>query len=86
MTELATCPACGRLMRLASGCALTQLEHRQRVQYGFEDEDWGAGSGSPCRGCAVVAYQFHHWGCEVARCGECGDREHKGPCEALARS
>ena len=41
-----------------------------RIRYGSEADDWGAGAG-PCHDCAVVRGQFHVCGCDVERCPLC---------------
>lgn len=70
-------------MRVATGCALTHIDERPRVQYGYErTPNVEAVGNQPCRSCAVITGQFHHWGCGVARCSHCGAHEHAGPCPA----
>lgn len=44
----------------------------QRIRYGAEAEDWGAGS-KPCR-CAVTKGQLHVPGCDVEQCPACGNQ------------
>lgn len=81
MTERDTCPACGRLKRLASGCAFGQVvEGRWRVAFGYEHPDCGVAVAPSCEECNVVTGQFHHWGCPNARCRACGHLEHEGAC------
>jgi len=43
-----------------------------RVRYGYEADDWGAGSGELCHDCGVPAGQLHHVFCDVERCATCG--------------
>ncbi len=68
-------------MRIATGCALVDLDGRRRIPFGFEHDE-GPWDGEPCPDCSVAPFQFHHWGCAVARCRDCGEREHKGECDA----
>jgi hypothetical protein len=78
---MATCEACGQEMLLGTGCSHTIMvlavdgggeEQRERVRYGQEKEDWGAGDGLPCHDCAVKPGGCHHPGCDVERCPRCG--------------
>jgi len=79
-TPVATCRACERLMRTATGCALRDVEGRERVAFGFEGAAGGEVSGEPCTECRVVTGQYHHWGCVRALCRDCGRGEHEGAC------
>jgi hypothetical protein len=42
----------------------------ERVRFGQEPSDWGAGRG-PCHDCAAVNGEFHVPGCDVERCPVC---------------
>ncbi|MCH9828045.1 MAG: hypothetical protein K0U79_09900 [Gammaproteobacteria bacterium] len=54
-------------------------EH-ERVRYGDEEEDWGAGK-RPCHDCAVQNGQFHVPGCDVERCPVCGGQAINCDCD-----
>lgn len=51
----------------------------ERVRYGDEEQDWGAGE-RPCHDCAVIKGQFHVFGCDCEQCPACGGQAISCPC------
>ncbi len=51
----------------------------QRVRYGEEDDDYGAGD-HPCRDCAAIAGEFHGF-CVIERCPSCGGQASSCECD-----
>lgn len=76
---MAICDACGQEMLDGVGCDVTWVlfddGRYDRISYGEEPDDWGAGHGKPCGDCGVPPLTFHHPGCDIERCPRCGDQQ-----------
>lgn len=68
---------CGEEMIPYGACLFVRVHKTSRsrgvdrIVYGCEDDDWGAGEG-PCHDCNVGEGYPHHVGCDAERCPSCG--------------
>lgn len=75
MSLYATCEDCNQTMNPGGGCTYTHVRTEtgdlvQRIRCG-EGADWGA---PICHDCNAGDGQFHHAGCDVERCPQCGSQ------------
>jgi hypothetical protein len=67
---MSICKTCGQEMNLASGCTLRRYanEKKDRLPYMPEDPE----RNPRCHDCGVQPGQFHHPGCDMEECPDCG--------------
>lgn len=56
--------------RLKAAQRQTTVMDKERIRFGSEEQDWGAGRG-PCHDCVAEKGEFHVPGCDVERCPVC---------------
>jgi len=75
--EMAICEYCNQEELDGVGCTLSVREDlpnglsANRVRYGEETLEWGAGKGWPCGDCSCPPNSFHHAGCDIDQCSIC---------------
>lgn len=72
---MAICEACGREMRDSVGCTVARITYSDGVFERFrvgDERPRMQRKGENCGDCAARGGQFHHPGCDLERCPNCG--------------
>lgn len=80
---MAICKECNQEMLTGVGCTAAFDGEKRRMRIRFGEEKWTERSpalNGACHDCGVSAGDLHHPGCDMEKCGACGEQRLLCPC------